>query len=453
MEVGGAPQAVARAGAQGQTVYARGEAGGAKLRCVDGHHAAGREACEGSGCPRGGVVLVPVVFHLGDAGAIHQHVLPIDGAPQAVQSASLGADAEAVEAVADAGGRKLRVVDGDGGALREGGVLHALAEGGHRVVEVFHLHHAGAIHQHVLPIDGAPQAVQSASLGADAEAVEAVADAGGRKLRVVDGDGGALREGGVLHALAEGGHRVVEVFHLHHAGAIHQHVLPIDGAPQAVQSAGLGADAEAVEAVADAGGRELCVVDGDGGALGEGCVLGALAVGGDGVVEVFHLHHASAVHQHLLPVGRTPHAGAAGTRAETQTVVAVADASGGELRVVDSHRALRGRGGIGAALAKARVDVIEVFYAAHLLPHHYAVQSYRRPHSMTGAAADAQRVDACAEAGGADGGVDIDLVGSRPARDGRAVAAARVSVPVILHATHRLAHRCGRQGHQQQASR
>ena len=72
---------------------------------------------------------------------------------------------------------------------------------------------------------------------------------------------------------------------------------------------------------------------------------------------------------------------------------------------------------------------------------------------MARAAADAQRVDACAEAGGADGGVDIDLVGGTPARDGRAVAAAGVSVPVILHATHRLAHRRGRQSHQQQASR
>ena len=243
VEVGGAPQAVARAGAQGQTVYACGEAGGAKLRRVDGHHAAGREAGEGNGCPRGGVVLVPVVFHLGDAGAIHQHVLPIDGAPQAVQSASLGADAEAVEAVADAGGRELRVVDGDGGALGEGGVLDTLTIGGHRVVEVFHLHHAGAVDEDLLPIDGAPPSVRTASLGAEAQTVIAVADAGGRELRVVDADGGARREGRVLYARAVGGHLVVEVFHLCYTRSVHQHVLPIDGAPPPVRAASLGAEA------------------------------------------------------------------------------------------------------------------------------------------------------------------------------------------------------------------
>ena len=379
--------------------------------------------------------------------------MPVDGAPPAVRAASLGAEAQPVIAVADAGGRKLRVVDADDGTRREGRVLYARAVGGHLAVEVFHLRYARSVHQHILPVDGAPPPVRAASLGAEAQPVIAVADAGGRKLRVVDADDGTRREGRVLYARAVGGHLAVEVFHLRYARSVHQHILPVDGAPPPVRAASLGAEAQPVIAVADAGGRELRVVDGDGGARREGRVLYALAVGRHRVVEVFHLHHASAVHQHLLPVGRTPHAGAAGTRAETQTVVAVADASGGELRVVDSHRALRGRRAVGAATAKARVAVIEVLYAAHLRPYDHTVQTYRRPHSMTGAAADAQRVDACAEAGGADGGVDIDLVGSRPARDGRAVAAARVSVPVILHATHRLAHRRGRQGHQQQASR
>ena len=165
------------------------------------------------------------------------------------------------------------------------------------------------------------------------------------------------------------------------------------------------------------------------------------------------MHHALAVNQHLLPVSGTPHAVGAGTCTDAEAVETVADAGGGELRVVYHHRVAGGRGGVGSALPEAGVGVIEILYAAHLLTHHYAVQAYGRPHSMTGAAADAQRVDACTEAGSADGGVDVHLVGGTPARDGDAIASTRVIVPVILHATHRLAYCCGGYSHKQQASR